>query len=267
VTLAHTALYWLAFALTLASSASYWVPATTRRVRGALLAASLLVLTGSIAARWIMAGHPPVFGTYENTLAAAWALMLLLLWMERGRGSESCMLHRRLLALWPPLTLVYGLFFSSIALPLTISERSLWIEVHVAFAWGAYAFLLSSSMAALARILRPSDEASAPALENQTIRGLGVGFALFTGVIVVGAFYGYELFAEWFRWELVEVLSVAAWIAYGLAIHAWLLFGWRGRRLAAAALATLPLLLLAFWSWSIYSGTYHYFDIVPVPAM
>jgi ABC-type uncharacterized transport system permease subunit len=121
-------------------------------------------------------------------------------------------------------------------------------------------------MAAVARLLvRPTE--AADGLDWWIIRGLGTGFALFSGLIAVGAFYGYELFAEWFRWELVEVLSVAAWIAYGLAIHAWLLFGWRGKRIAVAALLTLPLLLLAFWSWSIYSGTYHYFDIVPFKAM
>lgn len=262
----HDILYWLSLATCAALAVAFWLPSVTAKVERFALVIALGVLTALIALRWVASGHPPVFGTFENTLAATWALLVLLLWVHVGRGREPHIMHMRLLVLWLPATLLYGFFFSSEPLPLTISERSIWIDVHVTFAWGAYAFLLSACMAALGRLLPPGSE-DVETLDWWIIRGLGVGFALFSGLLAVGAFYGYELFAEWFRWELVEVLSVAAWLAYGLAVHAWLLFGWRGKRIAVVVLGTLPLLLLAFWSWSIYSGTYHYFDIVPFKAM
>lgn len=239
---------------------SAWIPRVPARRRLTADIAGLALLAASTVVRGIQTGHPPLFGTYENTLASAWALALAVAVMDRS-GAAS-VLHRRLLGLWVPATLAYGLFFSREPLPLTISERSILIDIHVLLAWSAYTVLISGAMAALAHVLRPAE--ATPDLELAVKRGSGVGFALFTGLIVVGAIYSYQLFATPFNWELVLAACVATWLALGLVVHAWLLFGWSGRRLAWCLLLVAPLVLFSFWSWSLYTGTYHFFDIVPM---
>ncbi len=230
---------------------------------GALVAIAGLTIVATL--RWIATGHPPIFGTYENSIASSIAVLCVVVWLDLRSVAAVTSWHTRLLAAWAPLTLAYGQFFASTRLPLTISERSLWVDLHVTFAWAAYAVLLSASMAGVARLIDP-DENHHEMLDASIVRGIGMGFALFTGVIVVGSVYTHELFAEWFRWEIVEVFSAATWLAYGLALHARLISGWRGRRLAWLVIVVVPLLLCSFWSWSIYQNTYHFFDIVPVPA-
>lgn len=258
--------YWIGAVAAAASVVLDWSAGTVhRRVTLVLRLAGIAGLAVFSVVRWFDVGHPPIFGTFENTVAASVAVLVFIaIGDSRPRPHES--LRIRLLGLWVPLMLAYGLFFDSAPLPLTISERSILVDVHILFAWSAYAMLLSAGMAALALLIGRRDEASAAAHNAHMVRGLGVGFALYTGLIVVGAIYSQQLFSEWFLWEVVEVLSVAAWVAYGLALHAHLLFGWQGRRLAWLSLAITPLMLSSFWVWSLYSGTYHYFDITPVPV-
>lgn len=216
-----------------------------------------VVLTVSCVSRWVLTGHPPLFGTFENTLMSATVLAWYLLGLGTMRSEPHRDLDLPLLSTWIPVTLVYGLFFQKTILPLTISERSLWIDVHVSLAWAAYAVLLHLSMKALAVLLgRGSEQA-----DRELLQGAGIGFVLFSGMMAVGSFYSYQLFASWFKWEMVETVAAAAWLGYASVLHVSLMLGWRGKRRAGAILAVLPLLLLSFWVWSLYSGTYHFFDI------
>jgi ABC-type transport system involved in cytochrome c biogenesis permease subunit len=74
--------------------------------------------------------------------------------------------------------------------------------------------------------------------------------------------YSLMLFSDWYRWQLVEAFAAAAWVAYSMLLHARLMFGWRGRKLAWFAVALVPLMVGTFWVWSVYPGTYHYFERV-----
>lgn len=261
--------HWIAYALAAmafgTAAACSWIPRASRGVLVASLGAGLVLQVVSAGARWSVTGHPPIFGTFENTIAASWAVATVVIWrMVRLRSDEDPVLTRLLLA-WVVALLGYGLFFPRTPYPLTISERSLFIDVHVLFAWMAFAMLLTASMAGVVRVL-PGSGDDRPLLDETTIRGLGLGFALLTAMLAVGSIYSYILFGDWYRWELVGASAMAAWLGYGASLHAHLMFGWRGRRIAWCAIAMLPLLLVVFWSWSLFSSTYHFFDIAVIKA-
>lgn len=231
-------------------------------LRAVLAALSLETL--AVALRWAETGHPPVFGTFENSMASSWSLLVAVVVIQLARPPRSSRWESLALLAWVPLTVAYGVFFNRTPYPLTISERSILVDVHVAFAWAAYVVLLWACMIALRTVVRGSSaDASHDAL---LVRAAGVGFALFSGVLVIGAIYSFQLFTRYFTWEIVETLSVCLWLAYGLILHQRLFFGWTGRRLAWLVLATLPLLLATFWVWSIFSGTYHFFEITEFRA-
>lgn len=220
--------------------------------------------TIAVALRWAETGHPPVFGTFENSMASSWSLLVAVVIIVRSRSRRSARWESIALLAWVPLTAAYGLFFSRTPYPLTISERSILVDVHVAFAWAAYVVLLWACMIALRVILRGSSaDTEADAL---LVRTSGIGFVLFSGVLAIGAIYSFQLFTRYFTWEIVETLSVCLWLAYGLILHQRLFFGWTGKRLAWLVLATLPLLLATFWVWSVFSGTYHFFEITEFRA-
>ena len=87
------------------------------------------------------------------------------------------------------------------------------------------------------------------------------GFSALTALLAVGSWYLYILFAVFWKWEIVETLTLIAWIGYGVVIHGRLFYRWHGRTLDIGVALLLPVLLLAFFIWSVFPGTYHYFDI------
>lgn len=213
----------------------------------------------TLVARSSLAGHLPLFGTFENTLTASVFLLgvaVLTSWREATLGRWA----------WAPpwalVLLLYGTRFPSRAIPLTISEQSLWVDVHVLFAWLAFASLVLASSVSIPRVLgRGFWGLSAESADEYIARTLNLGFLALTATILVGGWYLYILFATFWRWDVVGTLSLAAWLGYGMVIHARYFYRLSGRGLAGAVLAVLPFLILMFWIWSVFPGSYHYFDI------
>jgi ABC-type transport system involved in cytochrome c biogenesis permease subunit len=157
--------------------------------------------------------------------------------------------------------LLWGIRYRTEAVPLTISEQSLWVDVHVVFAWLAFTSLLAASTMSLVGLLRRTPEPDEVARADTLGRLLMVGLLSLTALIVLGSWVLYLLFGTFWKWEIVETLSLVAWVGYGLCVHVRLFHSWRGRKLYWSVLAVLPVLLLAFWVWSVFPDTYHYFDI------
>ncbi len=215
--------------------------------------------TLAVALRWAAAGHIPMFGTFENTLLAsvflAWAAVVTSLRRDSAGAWGWA-------APWSLALLLYGAFFRREPLPLTISEQSLWVEAHAIFAWVAFAGFLAATSVSVPRLLgRPAWGMTPEASDDAIGSWLNVGFLAMTAMILTGAWYLYLLFAEFWRWDVVGTLSMVAWLAYALVIHARLFYSLSGRGLAAAVVSVLPLLLLALWIWSVFPGTYHHFEI------
>jgi len=260
---AHQVTYWVAFGTLIVACVSPWVP-PIRRFRMPLLWIGFASLTISVACRWIVTQHPPIFGAFENTLASSWFLVAGVLIIE-GRLSRST--PSRLgayLGLWLIPMLLAGPFFEMTAYPLTISERRIFVDIHALFAWLAQTVLLVASTAALVQVFRLADDEDD--WDHMVFRGAGVGFAFFTLMMAFGSLYSYLLFSDWFRWELVGALAAATWLTYGTAVHLRLFFGWRGTRLAWVIVVALPLMLATLWVWSFYSATYHHFEIPEIKA-
>lgn len=239
-------------------------PVDCRVVALRLLVVALGAETVAAALRWSLTGHPPVFGTHENTMACSWALILTALVIAARSSADGPIRDAAMLLAWVPLTAGYGFFFNTAPYPLTISERSIFIDVHVVLAWAAYAVMLRGSMTGVRVLL--GARSGGVAEDDVLLGAASLGFVLFTGVIGIGALYSFQLFTRYFSWEIVETFSVVTWLAYALVLHQRLFFGWRGNRLATLMVLTLPLLLATYWTWSIFSGTYHFFELSELKA-
>lgn len=258
-----TPLHWAAFALLAAGVAALWLPRAKAgaKLGFAALLAGLAALTVSIAVRWIASGRPPVLGTFENSLVAAWMVTAVAL-LVASVGPFRRLPHlTRLVAPWALAVLAYGLAFEREPMRLEAAGRSVVGYLHALAGWAAFAVLLAATMSAAGLLLSKGEDGSLR-WDQALSRLAGVGFALLTATMASGSIYSMMLFSDWYRWQIVEVLSAAAWLAYGLLLHSRLLQGWRGARLAWSTLAVTPLMLAAFWIWSVYPDTYHYFERV-----
>lgn len=261
--------------LVLAGTILAWSPKRSAQALGLQIGA-LAALLVSIILRWVVTGHPPIFGTFENTAAATFFILVAVILDQAG--SLSGWLPGRVrpaMMLWACAFLLFGVFFEPRPFPLTISERNVLVDIHALVAWISHTVLLAVGTAAVLRLVDSyrssvgivADQADeVDAYHDFMFKGAGVGLAVFTLMIAVGAFYNYALFARWFTWEIVEVFAIAAWLAYSSVLHTIMFFKWSGRRLAWLMVASTVLMLGTFWVWSFYTGTYHHFEIPTLRA-
>ncbi len=226
---------------------------------------ALVLHLASAAIRWAGIGHPPVFGTYEATLAASWFLALFV-------ALSFASLHRqfRLLALTAVpivlLLLAYGVaLFDTRRIPLTISERSLWVEFHALFSWLAFApFTLAGCLSAYTLSSAPRESrGAAEIIDELAFRYVTMGFVSHSLMFALGSYYSSILFGNWWRWDPAFSLSLLAWLLVGLHIHLRLFYQWSGRRAARSYLVVFALIAFSYWGL-IYlpaGRTFHVFDL------
>lgn len=132
------------------------------------------------------------------------------------------------------------------------------IKLHVLFALLAYAVLSISAVLAMLLALqeralrdhRPSVglvRALPPLTLTETLlfRLIGAGFVLLTLTLITGVLFVDNLFAQ----HLVHktVLSITAWLVFGVLLSGRWRYGWRGRRAVRLTLIGMAVLLLAFF--------------------
>jgi len=200
---------WLSLGLLLALAAA-WIAARRPRALTTIVGLIDAVLVSALGLRWAASGHPPVFGTYEMDLAETATLLGLGLWVAwRWRRPFP-----RAALVVAGLTLAHTFLVDPTPTPLTISEVSLWIDLHAVLAWLAWAFLFQALFLAFARV----DEG------ELGLRFLGWAFAAQTAMGVVGAYYGTLLFATAWSWDPVQTLGLMSWLLVAVVLHFRLFF-------------------------------------------
>ncbi len=149
------------------------------------------------------------------------------------------------------------LLLIDLATPYTPTALEWQIKLHAAFA------LLGYSVLSIAALLAISLTVQEKALRQHNVGGLlrvlppltltealmfqliGAGFVLLTFTLLTGVLFVDNLFAQ----HLVHktVLSIAAWLTFGILLFGRWRYGWRGRRAVRFTLSGMALLLLAFF--------------------
>lgn len=176
-----------------------------------LLAGVALVLAGMVAVRWLESGHPPVFGTYEMDLVETLLIVALGIALRREAGP----VHLGATAVAAALTLGHTFALRSEATPLTISEQSLWIDLHAALAWVTWALYTHALLLAF----RGED------MQQRATFLLARGFVAQTASGFVGVYYATLLFATPWSWDPVQTLGLLSWVLAAVALHFRLFFG------------------------------------------
>jgi len=155
-----------------------------------------------------------------------------------------------------PLAALFVLFdvFAKPTVPVAMDWQ---IKLHVSLGLVAFGFLsiaavLAIGLAVQERGLRhrqfgPWLRALPPLTLTETLlfRIIAAGFALLTLTLVTGALFVDNLFGQ----HLVHktVLSIIAWLVFGVLLYGRWRFGWRGRRAVNLTLIGMAVLVLAFF--------------------
>lgn len=223
--------------------------------------------TVSMGLRWTATGHPPVMGTYENSMLGGWFIVSIFLVIRSW--------HKRLeiagVGILPVVLLMMGrgIMGDHLLQPLSPPYRSNWLWLHVFFAWVAYgAFFIGAGLGAVYLLKerwinkgrkKGSVYERLPALDvfnDITLKVIIFGFIALTVEAGAGAIWAYGLWGRYWGWDPIETWSLITWLTYGTYIHIGVTLGWKGRRMAWLAILFLISEFVTFGGIGYFGGVH-----------
>jgi len=238
---------------------------TLRATRGIIFA--FVLHTILVAWRWIVTGHVPTIGNFENALVGGWFIVLMTLVAARGQR------HPLLAAGALPFALIImggGTLSDTSPRPMVASLQSFWLFIHILFAWLAYGAYTVASGAGLVYLVKSRkslkpDETDKPALtrlDELMFRSTVFGFITDAIMIAAGSIWARSLWGSYWSWDPVETWSLLSWLIYGVALHVRITLGWRGRRLAWILVFAIIGVLISFWGVNlVMEGSDHVLNV------
>lgn len=237
-----------------------------------LIGAGVLSQTITIAARYQATGHLPWSGDYESGLMGGWFIILgTLIIGIRNKKLQG------LGAITAPLVIFlmgYGYMQSPALTPMAASLKTVWLYIHVYFAWLAFGAYVMAMAAGVLFLLKQKDESrgvknpiydrfpSLASLDELIFRYIVFGFITDTIMICAGAVWAKDLWGSYWSWDPVETWSLVSWLLYGITIHLRITFGWRGTKLAILAIAALSTVIITFFGINlVVNSSLHAFKV------
>ncbi len=224
-----------------------------------LLWGGLILQTGALIGRWISSyqmavGHTPpaafldqlslviiqapLSNRYESLVFFSWSLPAvgLVAFRKNLQGWLGAVV-----AMMACLLLAYASFGADADIrPLMPALKSNWLLIHVMTAFLGYAAFAVAFGAALLYLVKDKHhQAKLPALpllDRLMYRATMLGFLLLTLGILTGAVWAETAWGKYWSWDPKETWSLITWLIYASMLHARLLKGWQGRRIAWLAL-------------------------------
>jgi len=228
--------------------------------------------TAAIIARFNATGHLPWSGHYEYVLMGGWFIIAGTLFV----GWQNKQLQGLAVGTAPLVVIMmgYGYMQNPGLTPMAASLKTIWLYIHVYFAWisfGAYALAMAAGVLYLLKSKSEAQEVPNPAydrfptlgrLDELIFRYVVFGFITDTIMICAGAIWAKDLWGSYWAWDPVETWSLISWLIYGIIIHLRVTFGWRERRLAWLAVAAMSTVIICFFGVNLVVNTsLHIFQV------
>ncbi|MFZ5450067.1 MAG: c-type cytochrome biogenesis protein CcsB [Thermodesulfobacteriota bacterium] len=203
----------------------------------------------------------PLSNFYESLIFFAWCLpaLGLVAFRRHLKGYLGS-----LVAVLSSLLLAYASFgVDSSIKPLMPALKSNWLLVHVVTCFLGYAaFALAFGSAILYLIQERQPRISLPPLpllDGLIYRTTVLGFLMLTLGIFTGAVWAESAWGRYWSWDPKETWSLITWLIYAALLHARLLKGWHGRRIAWLAVLGFVAVLFTYFGVSfLLTGLHSY---------
>ncbi len=204
----------------------------------------------------------PLSNFYDSLIFFAWCLPVLGLIAFRRyfKGYLGA-----LLAVLSTLLLAYASLggVDSRIKPLMPALKSNWLLIHVVtcfLGYSAFALAFGVAILYLVQDRRPRPSLPAPPILDSLIyRATILGFLLLTLGIFTGSVWAETAWGRYWSWDHKETWSLITWLIYAALLHARLLKGWHGRRIAWLAVLGFMAVLFTYLGVSfLLSGLHSY---------
>lgn len=233
-------------------------------------------MVGNIAGillRWIESyqmgyGHAPLSNLYESLVFFAWAIVCLYLFVEyryKNRAFGSFVMPLAFLAM------AYASLSPNISdqiQPLIPALKSNWLIAHVITCFLGYAGFAIAFGISLVYLFKQKDTGESSSflsrlpepriLDDLTHKMVQFGFLFLTAGIITGAVWANSAWGRYWGWDPKETWSLITWFIYATLLHARLMRGWYGRKIAFISVIGFLAVLFTYFGVNLLPGLHSY---------
>jgi len=210
-------------------------------------------------------GRVPLTNLYESLVFFAWAVVFLYLILERiykNRLTGAFVLPLVV------LIMAYAFTESKEIHPLMPALQSNWLVVHVITSFFGYAGFTVSAGLSIPLLITADRKAlerlaarlpSTRVLDSLIYQNIAFGFILLSVGIITGAIWAQSAWGTYWSWDPKETWSLITWFVYAAILHARMVRGWVGKRIAILSLIGFGCVLFTYLGVNlVLSGLHSY---------
>ncbi len=235
--------------------------------------AALAGNTAGIILRWFESyslgiGHAPLSNLYESLIFFAWTIAIIHLWVEWKY-------HNRIFGVFTTPLAFLAMAYASLSpnisdriQPLVPALKSNWLIAHVIacfIGYGAFAVGFGISIMYLMKLRDSENQGSlvghfpAPnVLDELAHQMVMFGFLFLSVGIITGAVWANSAWGRYWGWDPKETWSLITWLIYATLLHARMVRGWRGKRIAWLSIIGFISVLFTYFGVNLLPGLHSY---------
>lgn len=216
---------------------------------------------------WLGYGHMPLASLYESLIFFSLTIGIIYLYVEYR-------FRYRVIGFFAALSAFLALAYASLPSvgsqiqPLMPALQSNWLIIHVLTYFLGYAALTLAFCVSLLFLLKSAGKnpdagfrAHIPGfktLDDLTYQLVIFGFLFITIGLITGAVWAEQAWGRYWGWDPKETWSLITWFIYATLLHARLMRGWEGKRLAYLSVIGFAAVLFTYFGVNLLPGLHSY---------
>jgi len=212
-------------------------------------------------------GHAPLSNQYESLIFFSFVIAIIYLIIEQKYNTQVLGAFAISVAF---LAMAYASLpsINDSIQPLIPALKSNWLIAHVItcfIGYGAFAISFCISIMYLLKSGGSKDKKSLVSyfpelnvLDELTYQMVMFGYLFLTIGIITGAVWANSAWGRYWGWDPKETWSLITWIIYAILLHARLMRGWQGKRIAFLSIIGFLAVLFTYFGVNLLPGLHSY---------
>lgn len=213
-------------------------------------------------------GHAPLSNLYESLIFFSMTITFLFLVVEKKYDNRTIGAFISPLAF---LAIAYASLSPSISdhiRPLIPALKSNWLFAHVVTCFIGYSgFAIAFGLSIMYLLKQKSKSGPGglmdklpelPVIDELTHRMVLFGFLFLSVGIITGAVWANSAWGRYWGWDPKETWSLITWFIYATLLHARLMRGWGGNRIAYLSISGFLAMLFTYFGVNLLPGLHSY---------
>lgn len=229
--------------------------------------------TAGIIMRWVESyslgiGHAPLSNLYESLVFFALTITVAYLIIERKYENRVIGAFTMPFAFWAMAYASLSPNISDHIQPLLPALKSNWLIAHVVTCFIGYAsFTLAVGISCMYLLVHKEPKSKGgllalfpkpTVLDEINHQLIMFGFLFLTTGVITGAVWANSAWGRYWGWDPKETWSLITWFIYATLLHARMVRGWHGRRIAYFAIIGFASVLFTYFGVNYLPGLHSY---------